>query len=93
MEITSPLKYKGVQTVQRVDKVLDTWMTLDKEEPVLVYQMNSFGTFIPVEWRTSEKTPDAQNSVMERNHSGFTQMILDEQKRANTVFSEKYTIE
>ena len=91
MEITSPLKYKGVQPVQRVDKVLNTWMTLDAEEPVLVYQMNSFGTFIPIEWRTFEKHTDIPSNVMDRYHSEFGKIIQYEQTRAESVFIENYT--
>ena len=90
MEITSPLKYKGLQTVQRIDKVLDTWMTLDMEEPVLVYQMNSFGTFIPIDWRTFEKISDAPTGVMDRYHSDFGEMKQYEQTRAEYVFIENY---
>jgi len=86
IEITSPLKYKGLQTVQRVDKALDTWMTLDEKEPVLVYQMNSFGTFIPIEWRTVVETPDEITNTMQREHSEFASIIQSENNKALDIF-------
>lgn len=86
MEITSPVKYKGMQTIQRVDKVNDTWMTLDDDEPVSLYQRNSFGTFNPIEWRTLEGTSDEMSEIMNRYHSEFSRFVESEYVRALDVF-------
>jgi len=85
-QIPSEIKYKGLQTVQRIDKVNDVWMTLDKSEPVLTYQQNSHGTFIPIEYRITESTPSDARTNPDRLHSEFKNLITYEQKRATEIF-------
>jgi hypothetical protein len=85
-QIISDIKYKGLQTIQRIDKVNDIWMTLDKSEPVLTYQQNDFGTFFPIEYRVFEKTPDVMTSNPDRLHSEFIKSIKFEQTRAVQYF-------
>jgi hypothetical protein len=70
-EIISKIKYKGLQTIQRIDKVQDIWITLDEKEPVLLYQQNSFGTFFPIENRVFEAIPDKLTTNIDRLHSEF----------------------
>jgi len=85
-EIISDIKYNGLQTIQRIDKVNDVWVTLDKSEPVLTYQQNDHGTFIALEYRFFEKTPDVMTSNPDRLHSEFIKSIKFEQKRAVQYF-------
>jgi len=85
-EIISEIKYKGLQTIQRIDKENDIWITLDKSEPVLKYQQNDHGSFNPIEYRVFEKTPDAMTSNPDRLHSEFIKSIKFEQKRALQYF-------
>lgn len=70
-EIMSKIKYKGLQIIQRIDKVQDIWITLDEKEPVLLYQQNSFGTFFPIENRVFEDIPDKLTTNIDRLHSEF----------------------
>jgi len=70
-EIISKIKYKGLQTIQRIDKAQDIWITLDEKEPVLKYQQNDHGTFLPIEYRTFEKIPDTLTTNIDRLHSEF----------------------
>jgi len=48
-QIISKIKYKGLQTIQRVDKINDIWVPIDENEPVLKYTRNSHGNFIALE--------------------------------------------
>lgn len=88
-QIPSEIKYNGLQTIQRIDKINDIWITLDKQEPVLYYQQNSFGTFIPVERRTFEPTQDENSYVMTRMHSEFNEIKLYEQRRGAIIFDSE----
>ncbi len=85
-EIMSEIKYKGLQTVQRIDKENDIWETLDKSEPVLKYQQNEHGTFNPLEYRITESTPDEFRTNPDRLHEDFIKSIKFEQKRAVQYF-------
>lgn len=80
--ILSDIPHQGLQTVERVDKAEDIWMTLDENEPVSLYQQNSFGTFLPLEWKETEKLMDNNSSIMNRDHSYFDLLVQVEQKRA-----------
>jgi len=86
LHIPSEIKYKGLQTVQRMDKEHDIWMAMDKSEPVLLYQKNSFETFIPIVYRTFEDTPDKLVTIIDRLHSEFYKLKEYENKRALEQF-------
>jgi len=86
IQITSEIKYNGLQTIQRIDKENDIWMTLDKSEPVLKYQQNDFGTFIPIEYRITESTSDEFRTNPDRLHSEFKELIIKEQNKAARYF-------
>lgn len=88
-QISSEIKYKGLQTIQRIDKENNIWMTLDKSEPVLTYQQNSHGTFIALEYRTFEQTPDKIQMNMQRVNSNFKDIITYEQNRATLTFDSQ----
>ena len=85
-EIISEIKYKGLQTVQRIDKENDIWMTLDKSEPVVTYQQNDHGSFFPLEYRVFEKIADDLRTNPDRLHSEFIKSIKFEQTRAIQYF-------
>jgi len=85
-QIVSEIKYKGLQTIQRVDKEHDIWLAMDKSEPVLLYQQNSFGTFIPIEYRTFVPESDELVTIMDREHSEFYKLLDYETKRAIEQF-------
>ena len=70
-EIISKIKYKGLQTIERIDKINDIWITLDEKEPVLKYQKNQHGTFTPIEYRVFDKIPDKMTTNIDRLHSEF----------------------
>lgn len=91
-EIISKIKYKGLQTIQRVDKAQDIWITLDENEPVLKYQQNDFGTFIPIENRIFEKIADPLTSNIDRLHSEFDTLMQYERMRATGVFDSSLII-
>ena len=85
-EIISKIKYKGLQTIERIDKAQDIWITLDKEEPVLLYQQNEHGSFNPIEYRVFEKEPDAMTTNIDRLHSEFDSLREFEILRAVKQF-------
>ena len=85
-QIISEIKHQGLQTVERIDKENDIWMSLDHKEPVLLYQQNLVGTFIPIEYRIFEKVADPVRTVMEREHSYFNDIVKYEQLRALEQF-------
>jgi len=85
----SEIKYKGLQTIQRIDKENDIWMSMDKSEPVLLYQQNDHGTFIPLEYRIFEKTADKITTNIDRLHSEFGIKIEYEQQRAILTFDAR----
>jgi hypothetical protein len=91
-QIISDIKYKGLQTIQRIDKVNDIWMTLDKSEPVLRYMQNDHGTFIPIEYRITESIPDKITTNMDRLHSEFSRIITYEQNRALLTFDSSLLV-
>jgi len=91
-EIISKIKYKGLQTIQRIDKAQDIWITLDENEPVLKYQQNDFGTFIPIENRIFEKIADPLTSNIDRLHSEFDTLMQYERMRATGVFDSSLII-
>ncbi len=88
-QIISEIKYQGLQSIQRIDKENDIWMTLDKAEPVLLYKQNESGTFIPVEYRVSESIPDKITMNMDRLHSEFNDIIQYEISRATIQFDSQ----
>lgn len=85
-EILSNIKYKGLQTIQRIDKEQDIWITLDDDEPVSKYQQNSFGTFFPIEWKKDIIPKDKLVTLIAREHSKFYKIIDYETKRAVKQF-------
>ena len=85
-QIMSQIKYKGLQTVQLIDKEQDIWQSMDKLEPVLLYKQNDHGTFIPIEFRTFESTPSDARTNPDRLHSEFKNIITYEIKRATKIF-------
>ncbi len=85
-EITSKIKYKGLQTIQRIDKAQDIWITLDEKEPVLKYQQNNVGSFFPIEYRVFEKEPDVMTTNIDRLHSEFDSLREFEILRAVKQF-------
>jgi len=91
-EIISKIKYKGLQTIQRIDKAQDIWITLDEREPVLKYQQNDHGTFIPIENRVFEKIPDTLTSNIDRLHSEFDTLKQYEITRATNHFDSSLLV-
>lgn len=87
--IISEIKYKGLQTVQRIDKEHDIWQSMDKSEPVRLYQQNDFGTFIPIEYRTFDVIPDIIRTYTDRGHSEFYRFLDYEIKRATEIFDSR----
>jgi len=85
-EIVSKIKYKGLQTIQRIDKVNDIWITLDEKEPVLKYQQNQHGTFIPIENRNFDSPQDKITTHIDRLHSEFYLLVEHEIRNAITQF-------
>jgi len=85
MQILSAIPHQGLQTVERIDKAEDIWMTLDENEPVSLYYQNSFGTFLPLEWKETEKPMDNLSSIMNRDHSYFDLLVEVEQQRAQNT--------
>jgi len=85
-QIISEIKYKGLQTIQRIDKVQDIWITLDEKEPVSLYQQNDHGTFIALEYRIFEKIPDKLTTNIDRLHSEFVKLKQFEISRATNHF-------
>lgn len=86
-EIISEIKYKGLQTIQRIDKENNIWMTLDEKEPVALYKQNDHGTFIPLEIKMYDFRPiDAMTSNPDRLHSEFPNLIKYEENRAIEYF-------
>ena len=88
-QIISEIKHKGLQTIQRIDKENDIWMTLDKSEPVLQYQQNEFGTFIPIQYKVQEPIRDEIKMNMDRLHSEFNDIIQYEINRATIQFNSQ----
>ncbi len=88
-KIISKIKYHDLQSIQRIDKENDIWMTLDKSEPVLLYKQNESGTFIPIEYRVSEPIPDKITMNMDRLHSEFNDIIQYEISRATIQFDSQ----
>ena len=78
-----------MQTIQRIDKENDIWMTMDKSEPVLTYQQNDFGTFIPIEYRVIEPLSDEIKMNMDRLNSEFRDIIQYEINRATIQFDSQ----
>jgi len=88
-QIISEIKYKGLQNIQRIDKVNDIWMTLDEAEPVLTYKQNEFGSFTPVQYKIQESIPDELGMNMGKYHSEFKNLVKYEQKRATAQFDSQ----
>ena len=88
-EILSEIKYKGLQTIQRIDRANDIWRTVDEKEPIEQYQRNEFGTFIPLLWREFDTIQDKKVQGMDRYHSGFGKIIEDEKLRAVAIFDSE----
>jgi len=86
--IPSKIKYKGLQTIERVDKVENIWRTLDENEPISLYHQDKWGTFFPLEWRETEAMPDKIVTTMDRDHSEFGKVIKLEQKRAQVTYDK-----
>lgn len=86
--IISKIKYKGLQTIQRIDKENNIWMSMDKNEPVLLYKQNEFGTFLPIEYRPkAPSSPDVITPNMDRNNSEYYKLMDNEKKRALAKFN------
>lgn len=85
-QIQSEIKYKGLQTVQRIDKENNIWMSMDKSEPVLLYKQNDVGSFFAIEYRTFETMPDKMTSNIDRQHSEFSKSLEFEINRALEKF-------
>lgn len=86
MEILSELKHNGLQTIERIDKANDIWMTLNPNEPIKTYQKNSHGSFFPLERNEIETSQDKIRTVMEREHSYFDAIKEYESIRALEIF-------
>lgn len=86
LEIMSEIKYKGLQTIQRIDKEQDIWITLDEDEPVSKYQQNSFGTFFPIALKQNIISKDKLGTIIDREHSEFYRLFEYEIKRAVKQF-------
>jgi len=84
--IISEIKSKGVQTIERIDRVNDIWMTLDADEPVKLYKRNSYDSFEPIEWKEVKKTQTELRDIMKRNDSYFSDFKLLEEKHAEYIF-------
>jgi hypothetical protein len=88
-QIISDIKYKGLQTIQRIDKENDVWITLDKSEPVSHYLRNGHGTFIPLEYRQVDPSYDEVQMNMDRLNSNFNDIKQYETKRATKIFDSQ----
>jgi len=87
-EIISEIKYKGLQTIQRIDKENNIWMTLDDDEPVELYKQNDFGSFTALKIKTYDfRTPDTFTTNPHRLHSDFPNLIIFEQNRAMKIYN------
>lgn len=85
-QIISEIKYKGLQTIQRIDKENNIWMSMDKSEPVFLYKQNDHGSFNPIVYRTFDAIPDKMTTNIDRLHSEFSKLIEYEQNRAVEEF-------
>jgi len=87
-EILSQIKYKGLQTIERIDKINDIWVSTDINEPIALYQKNSLGSFVPYQWREYEKLMDNDGSIMYRDHSYFQMLVELERERAQITYDK-----
>jgi len=89
MQIPSEIKYNGLQTLERIDKVNDIWKSIDELEPIEKYQRNTSGTLVPILWREFTPIDDEIRNGMDRYHSEFGKMKQDEQIRAVAIFDSE----